>query len=128
MKRRTRRAQEFAQYVVRITSWESWWSFHTNFGRHREVDAYGHSCTITLRGDVFRPENFSYPHAKITFSGKPGLLAEKGDPTSIGMITARDTLLDGFAFVPSETMVELIALAASGRVQLMHILGTTLQR
>jgi|HubBroStandDraft_6_1064221.scaffolds.fasta_scaffold01075_7 hypothetical protein len=48
MKRPIRRAQEFAQYVAQITGWESWWSFHTNFGRRQEVDAYGHSCTITL--------------------------------------------------------------------------------
>jgi hypothetical protein len=122
-----RRPQDIAEFVIRLSGWGSWWSFHTNHGR-REVAAYGHSHTVTFRGEVFRPEGFAYREATITLSGQRKLLDDMSDPPSIGTLMARDGALSGYAMVRVETMAALLSLASSNRLQILHIIGTPLKR
>lgn len=81
-----------------------------------EPGPYANSGTLTLNGEVFRPEGFKYPRAEITLSGQDKMTEEGGHPKAIGSINVRDDLLQAYIFVPIESMGKLTSLAACDRI------------
>lgn len=126
-RKRRRPLDEIITYVVTVTAWDRHWSFRVSDGSRWELGPYGGHGTLTLHGQVYRPEGFKYPRAEVTLSGRLGMRTERDTSTSIGSLDARDDLLRAYVFVPAEDMAELTVLTTSGRLQMAALSGTPLR-
>jgi len=126
-KKLPREADEYLSYLVRITGWERWWNFSVGDKSRWSPGPYDVGGTLTLYGDVVRPEGFKYPRAAITLSGKGKMMEETDHPKSVGWIDVKNGLLQAYVSVPAESMEELTVLAASDRLKIVHLNGTPLR-
>lgn len=122
-----RSIDDHVDYVVKISGWDRWWSFRVSAGTRWESGPYAESGTLTLRGELYRPDKFKSPIVEVTLSSKDGMREDKGTPSGIGGLEAYGDLLRAHIFVPIETMAQLTTLAASGRIAMVHISGTRLR-
>ena len=129
MKRRSRavRRVDFVSYVVRIADWDRWWSFSVTGDSRWARGPYSEYGTLILRGHVFRPEGFKFPQMEITISGEEMMKDATNKPVNIGLLYVSESLLKAHVSVPSESIGELTTLAASGRLQVVHLSGTPLR-
>lgn len=122
-----RNVDEHMSYVIKITSWDSWWNFSVGDGSRWEPGPYNLSSTLTLQGEVYRPEDFKYPHAELTLSARDAMHKEAGKPLRIGGLDVNGETLRAYVFVPSETMAQLTVLVATGRLAIANVSGTRLR-
>jgi hypothetical protein len=122
-----RQVDEHASYVITITGWDSWSSFRVSDGSQWQPGPYGDSKTLTLRGEVYRPEGFKYPRAEVTLSAQDRMQEETKNPLCIGVLNANDDTLRAYVSVPGETLSHLTTVAGSGRLRMVHLSGTRLR-
>lgn len=126
-----RKPEEYASHVIRVRSWEFYFTRHATDPRSKwETGQIGEIATLTFAGDVVRPENSKYRTGKLTFSGRPDRPQEKeriAKPVPIGSATARGEEIEGYVFIPDERLNLLLVAAQSGRVEVAHFAGTKLR-
>lgn len=122
-----RKRDEKITYLVVVTGWEHHYGLRIADGSAWEPGPYHELATLTLRGEVVRPEGFKHPRGEVTLSSRAGMLHETGEPKCIGSLSARGDLLQAYVFIPAERLAELVAVAASGRIHIAAVGGTKLR-
>jgi hypothetical protein len=127
-KRRGRQHEEYVGYLVRVTGWDYHYSFRVSDPRSRwDSGPYSELATLSLAGNVIRPQDSKYKRANITLSARTGMMDENRaePPRSIGSLSANAEELSAYVFVPAERLAELAS--NSGRVQIVHFGATRLR-
>src|SRR4051812_34539049 len=90
---RRRKTEEHASHVIRVRSWEFYFSRHAADQKSRwEPWPIGELATLTFTGDIVRPEKSKYKTGKLTFSARlhqPENPQRGVKPVPIGSATAR---------------------------------------
>src|SRR5215204_5371458 len=90
-KKRTQK--EYSSHVIRVRSWDLYFSRHATDPKSKwETGQVGELVTLTLAGEVVRPEGSKFKTGKLTFSSRPDRPEpeERGtEPVPIGSATAR---------------------------------------
>lgn len=126
--RRTR--EEYVRYAMRSTSWDYYFSFDISDPKSRwDPGPYSQLATLSFKGDLIRPIDPRYKYAEVTLSARIGMMEERPGEMyrSIGSLTANADVLSAYVFVPAEFISELVAIAQSGRVQVIDFSGTRLR-
>lgn len=128
-KRRKRPQEEYVHYVATVSSWEHMYGFGVGMCNRYEHEPYSEYGSLTITGEVVRPENFKCPKAEFVFYTKRGMFDEKWDtpPKSIGTLSSHEDLLRICVFVPQERMAEMATIAASDRLQAIAFTGTKMK-
>jgi hypothetical protein len=122
-----RSAAQFEHYEITVGRWEHYYGFRTGDQKF-DPKPYSHTETVTWYGDVLRPEGIQFPKAEVTLSAHDELMSERATRRSIiGTINAHDDVLYAYVFVPAEHMGQLVALAASGRLKMISLVGEPLK-
>jgi hypothetical protein len=129
-KARKRPRDEYVTHVIRITAWEFYYSRHATDPKSKwERGPISEFATLSLMGEVVRPENCKYKDGKLTFSGRADYLDPQPGPSlvPIGSATARGEEIEGYVFVPEERFRLLLTAAQSGRIKVAHFSGPKLR-
>jgi hypothetical protein len=129
-RRKGRPREEYVFYTVAVGRWDHEYSYSAH-GRSRYEDAgYRRLETLTFSGRPVLPDGFQYPIVEITLSAAKNFTDTAPDEfrAVIGTLDAAGDTLRVYAFVPSNHMAQLVAVAASGRVRVALFHGTPLKR
>lgn len=129
-KRRKPKKEEHVGYVVRVMDWDCYYSFRSSDPKSRwENGPYSELETLTFRGSLAEPEDTKYTDVTVTFSARRGMTEEKASDVrrAIGSIDGAGSELSAYVFVPQDHMADLLTVANSGRVKIIHLGGTKLR-
>ena len=130
-RRRTRRKRdEPVGYELRVSDWDYYYGFSVSDPKSRfDTGPYRELATLTFKGALVRPEGLPYREATLTLSARAGMMDKRYDqtPHSIGGLSAYGETLNAYVFIPVGRLAELTAVALSGRVQVVNIVGTRLR-
>jgi len=127
-KRSTR--EEFVSYLLRVTGWDCHYSFSVGDPKHRwGTGPYNQLTTLSLSGDLIRPDGCAYKRATLTFSARADMDKDdrQGPVNAIGSLSASEDELSPYIFIPKERVAELATIAASGRIQIVQFTATKLR-
>lgn len=122
--------EELASYLVRVRVWDYHYSFRATDPTSRwESGAYAELPLVSFTGEIIRPEGTTFKHAKVTFSGRAGMMEEEHSSAtrSIGSLTAAGDELNAYIFTPVERIGELTAVALSGRIKIVNFVANRLR-
>lgn len=126
-----RKPEEYASHVIRVRSWEFYFSRHATDPRSKwETGLIGDLATLTFAGEVVRPDRSKFNTGKLTFSGRPDPPepVERGrKPVPIGSANARGDEIEAYVFIPNERLRMLLTAAQSGRIEVAHFAGLKLR-
>jgi len=129
-KARKRSRVEYVTHVIRVKAWDFYYSRHATDPKSKwERGPISDFATLSLVGEVVRPENCKYKDGKLTFSGRADYLDPQPGPSlvPIGSATARSEEIEGYVFVPEERLRLLLTAAQSGRIEVAHFTGPKLR-
>jgi hypothetical protein len=129
-KKRRRVREELAGFVIRVSAWDYYYALRISDPKSRwDIGPCSELATLTIAGEIIRPQDSKYKKASITLTAKDGMMQENKDPppTSIGTLSANKDELSAYIFCPSERMGELAGAAQSGRLQIIQLGATRLR-
>ena len=129
-KARKRAREEYVSHVIRVREWELYYSRRATDPKSKwERGPVDDFATLTLVGEIVRPEKCKYRAGKLTFCGRTDLPDPEPATTRrpIGSAMARGEEVEGYLFVPEERLRLLLTAAQSGRIEFAHFTGPKLR-
>lgn len=129
-KARKRPRQEYVTHVIRVKAWDFYRSIHATDPKSKwERGPISELATLSLWGEIVRPEKCKYKEGKLTFSGRADYLEPRPGPSlvAIGSATARGEEIEGYVFVPEERLRLLLTAAQSGPIEVAQFTGPKLR-
>lgn len=130
-KKAAKRARdEFVSHVIRVRSWQFYYSRRSSDPKSRwECRPVSEVATLTLIGDIVRPEKSKYREGRLTFSGREDSFPQHstGSLLPIGSATARSQEIEAYVFVPEDRLRLLVTAAQSGRIEVAQFRGPKLR-
>jgi len=128
--RRKRTRDEYASHVIRVRTWEFYFSRHATDPRSKwETGLFSDIANLTLIGDVVRPANSKFRRGKLTFNGGGDVKVKQPEHrlTAIGSATAHGDEIEGYIWVSEERLRLLLTAAQSDQLQFAHFVGPKLR-
>lgn len=129
-RRRKPAGEELVTYLVRVMDWDYYYSLRVSDPKSRwDPGAYSELATLSFSGDLIRPENSKYGKASITLSARAGMLGEQPGlgTSSLGTLSVDGGEFFAYVFAPAERFGELVTIAQSGKVQIVHLVGSRIR-
>ncbi|HEY9554297.1 hypothetical protein [Allosphingosinicella sp.] len=106
-------------YSLRVSDPKSRW----------DHGAYSALATFSFSDDLIRPENSKYLKVSVTLSARAGMLEEQPGlgTLSLGTLSVGGDEFSAYVFVPAKRLAEIATFAQSGKVQIVHLVGTKLR-
>ena len=128
--KKTRKTEEHVSHVLRVKSWEFYFSRRANDPRSKwEVGLFSDIANLTLVGDVVRPAKSKFLTGTLTFNGGGDVKVKQPEHrlTAIGSATAHGDKIEGYIWVSEERLRLLLTAAQSGQLQVAHFAGPKLR-
>lgn len=122
--------EELVTYLIRVTDWDYYYSLRVSDPKSRwDHGAYSELATLGFSGELIRPENSKYRKADVTLSARPSMLEEQPGlgTSSLGTLSVSGDQFSAYVFVPAKRVAEIATVAQSGKVQIVHLVGTRLR-
>lgn len=129
-KAKKRPREEYVTHVIRVKAWDFYYSRHATDPKSKwERGPISELATLSLTGEVVRPEKCKYKEGKLTFSGRADYLDPQPGPSlvPIGSATARGEEIESYVFVPEERLRLLLTAAQSGQIEVAQFTGPKLR-
>jgi hypothetical protein len=121
---------EASPQPIRVADWEYYYSLRGGDPKSTfDRGAFEELATLNFSGLLIEPTLPNTTRGLMTFSSRAGMLHEPGGETRVtgGLISRSGDELSGYVFTPQERFAELAAVAQTGRVQIIRIVGTKLR-
>jgi hypothetical protein len=128
--RRQRKPEEYASHVIRVSSWEFYFSRHATDPRSKwETGLFSDIANLTLAGELVRPVKSKFRTGKLTFNGGGDVKVKQPEHrlTAIGSATAHGDEIEAYVWISEERLRLLLTAAQSGQLQVAHFAGPKLR-
>lgn len=129
-RRARQKHEEFVHYELHVNEWDYYYGIRVSDPKSSfDKGPYSELATLKFRGALMSPEDTRYPEGLLTLSARTDMMNERYQSPldAVGLLQAYENTLSAYIPVPAERFAELTAVASSGRVRFVSILGTRLR-